>query len=246
MAPRPEYMQRLGLLPPYSVEDVKRAYRNLAKAAHPDGGGSAESFAALHRDYERALSLAHFHQSRRHWLGERTERYSERTELMETIERSGGRCVLQEPHPYLADFGPDFAEILREVVAVHLTGPKADDDLLRAACAHPAFAEIRFLDASHSAITDAGLAALASSPIIGLDLRGTPVTGAGLNVIPTLERLEWLHIGGTRIGLWRRWRLRRRFPNLEIVASRQAEQPDFESIAYRQSKLIQRLATDAI
>jgi len=44
---RPEFMVRLGLAPPYTVEDVKAAYRDQTKRVHPDHGGSAQEFHAL-------------------------------------------------------------------------------------------------------------------------------------------------------------------------------------------------------
>lgn len=43
---------------PSSVEDVKRAYHEVAKRAHPDAGGSAERFRALQMARDQAL--AHF------------------------------------------------------------------------------------------------------------------------------------------------------------------------------------------
>lgn len=54
-APRASIWKVLGLRPDASVEDIKRAYRARAKETHPDQGGDAETFRALHRAYERAL-----------------------------------------------------------------------------------------------------------------------------------------------------------------------------------------------
>ena len=51
---RPEFMVRLGLAPPYSIEDVKAAYRDQAKRAHPDHGGSSREFHALQEAFDRA------------------------------------------------------------------------------------------------------------------------------------------------------------------------------------------------
>ena len=45
----------LGLSSGATSEDVRRAYKQRAKSAHPDGGGSAAQFRTLRRHYERAM-----------------------------------------------------------------------------------------------------------------------------------------------------------------------------------------------
>lgn len=241
---RPACMVRLGLLPPYSVEDVKRAFRELAKEAHPDGGGDAESFGELHAAYQRGLELAGYLASRRKWLADRVDRYLARSEFVEQIEQRGGHCRLQNPDAYQADFGDDFAEMLCELVAVHLTGEAFDDAALAALNTGKVSREIRLLDLSGSRVTDDGLRALSGWDLFGLDLRDTPISRQGLETVLQLPRLEWLHVGDTQIGMWNRFLLRRTNPNLEIVTDRQAEQPDFDSPIYRQAKLMQRLADE--
>lgn len=42
----------LGLAPGASAEEITRAYREQAKRAHPDAGGSAEAFRAVRAAYE--------------------------------------------------------------------------------------------------------------------------------------------------------------------------------------------------
>jgi hypothetical protein len=54
-------IQRLNLAWPCTETDVKRAYRRLAKSAHPDGGGSQEKFLALQEAYVQALQFCHRH-----------------------------------------------------------------------------------------------------------------------------------------------------------------------------------------
>lgn len=243
-SPRPPCMQRLGLLPPYSIEDVKKAYRQRAKAAHPDGGGNSADFAALHADYQRALSLAAFHESRRRWLGDRVERYVERTQLIAQLEELGGRADFQRPDNYLQDYGPDYAEILCELVAIHLNGSSATDAALQTLCNSAVFPEVQLLDLSESAVTDVGLQAMAGSGLAGLNLRGTKISVQSLDVMKRLQKLEWLHLGQTKIGLWSRWRLRKNCPQLEVVTNPAAEPPEFDSLEYRQLKLMQRLSDD--
>jgi hypothetical protein len=242
--PRPACMQALGLLPPYSVEDVHRAYREQAKRAHPDAGGSTELFTALHDTYERALDLATFQDSRRDWMGQRVERHLERTRLIEEIESRGGRCRLRLPDTYLADYGPDFADMLCELITVHLTGDGGDDAALELLANSTAAQEIQLLDLSGSRITDHGLLHLANLRLRGLDLRNTSASMSGLTKLPRLSALEWIHLGQTKLGMWNRWQLRRKSPGLELVTAMTAKHPDFESDNYRQWKLMQRLAQD--
>lgn len=40
-------------------QQVKQAYKRLARKAHPDGGGSHEAFLKLNQAYESAMRLAH-------------------------------------------------------------------------------------------------------------------------------------------------------------------------------------------
>jgi hypothetical protein len=47
----------LGLSWPCTVDDVKRAYRRLARKTHPDHGGDAEAFRNLTTAYEQLLSI---------------------------------------------------------------------------------------------------------------------------------------------------------------------------------------------
>ena len=42
---------------PQSAEDVRRAYRALAKTMHPDAGGDAGVFQSLVEDYKMAMDL---------------------------------------------------------------------------------------------------------------------------------------------------------------------------------------------
>ena len=58
---RPEYMEVLGLSPPYAMEDVKKAYLDRVMQVHPDHGGSREDFAKL----QEAFDLAELVQSAR-------------------------------------------------------------------------------------------------------------------------------------------------------------------------------------
>lgn len=51
----PSYFTALGFEKLPSETDVKERYRQLAKKAHPDGGGNAEEFQRLKENAEKAL-----------------------------------------------------------------------------------------------------------------------------------------------------------------------------------------------
>ncbi len=51
----PPCLRSLGLTLPCTEEDVKEAYRHLAKKLHPDRGGSLHRFLLLQEQFERAM-----------------------------------------------------------------------------------------------------------------------------------------------------------------------------------------------
>jgi hypothetical protein len=53
----PGCLVALGLRLPCSINDVKRAYRRLAKELHPDRGGDRHRFMQLQRNCEAALAF---------------------------------------------------------------------------------------------------------------------------------------------------------------------------------------------
>jgi DnaJ domain len=53
----PECLAFLGLKPPATTAQVKRAFRKRSRQLHPDAGGDAERFRVLYEHYEAALSL---------------------------------------------------------------------------------------------------------------------------------------------------------------------------------------------
>ncbi len=227
---RPAFMRALGLLPPYSIDDVKKVYRDKARRLHPDAGGDPEAFKLLHAAYRQALDYARFQDSRRDWLGNRVESYVIRERVIGQIQQAGGRCVLGSVDNYLEEFGRDFSEVLRELNAVELSGPQITDDTLDWINALGKVApEIRTLAVTQAKITAAGLIRFAAlGSLRALDLRGTPLSVDGLEVLASLPSLEWLHLGRTGIGYWSRRRLRRDHPQIQVV-TKASESPPTDS-----------------
>jgi hypothetical protein len=237
-------MEALGLLPPYTVADVKKAYRDKARQVHPDGGGDADEFKALHAAYQRALDHAGFQESRRGWLGDRVERYAQRMQLTAAIEEAGGTCELERADSYLYEYGADFADVMRQLVAVGLTGPSIVDaslDWLRQETA--VLTEVRSLDLGRSRVTDDGLPLIAAlQGLRSLDLRGTPVSAAGMAVLQALPQLEWVHLGGSRVGLLARRRLQRENPRVTIATRQSDTAPSPDAATYEHVRLLRKLS----
>ena len=49
---QPTALQLLGLTFPFTLQELKRAYRRRALATHPDSGGTAEAFSSVHHAYQ--------------------------------------------------------------------------------------------------------------------------------------------------------------------------------------------------
>lgn len=216
---RPDFLVALGLSFPCSPDDVKQAYLAKAKQAHPDAGGSPEQFVALQQAYEKAVEYSKFFASRSRWLAASVDRYVEQQEATAHITGRGGSVTVEQLDWLQAEIGDDFAQILETVVGIRWTGPTvADIDLKYLADRSASFASLRSLDLSETTITDAGLLGLASlAGLRRLDLSNTAITHQGLEVLGELSNLEKLTLTGAAVGTFRLYRLRRAYPQIEIV-----------------------------
>lgn len=217
---RPEFMVTLGLLPPYSVEDVRMAYREKSKQAHPDRGGSAAEFKKLQEAYERATAYAHFRASRRQWLAAQVERFTLQEQVVTEVRRRGGQVELEQIDWMKQSFGEDFAAVTERLRGVSVRGQADGDEFLKFLVEYrPALGYLRWLDLSGCRISDDGLRRLGALPELRrLNLAETAITLRGLEVLKALPQLEWLNLAGTAVGWWARWRLGWSYPRLRVVA----------------------------
>jgi hypothetical protein len=213
-------MVTLGLLPPYTREDVQAAYREKAKTAHPDHGGSASDFKTLHEAYERAQEYLKFHLDRRHWLAGQVERYAEQEMVVNEIRRLGGEVEIEQLDWIKRSFG-DFAVVTERLRGIRLRGAAAGDAFLKQLAQRAAaLAYLLWLDVSGGPVSDEGVLGLqALKTLRRLDLSGTRISDKALRVLEGLPNLEWLNLAGTSIGWWARWRLRRSFPRLRLATA---------------------------
>jgi hypothetical protein len=210
-------MVTLGLMPPYTREDIQAAYREKAKIAHPDHGGSAAEFKELHEAYERAQEYLRFHLDRRQWLAGQVERYATQDLVVNEIRRLGGEVEIEQLDWMKRSFG-DFAVVTERLRGIRLKDQEAGDAFFKYLAEHSAaLAYLLWLDLSGSQISDEGVLQLqALKTLRRLDLSRTPISERALRVAEGLPNLDWLNLTGTSIGWWARWRLRRSFPRLRV------------------------------
>jgi hypothetical protein len=222
MQDRPEFMVTLGLLPPYTVEDVRMAYREKAKVLHPDRGGSVAEFKKLKEAYERATEYAQFRSSRRHWLAAQVDRYVEQEAVVAEVRRRGGDIEVEQIEWIRHSIGDDFALVTERLRGIRLRNLVDADVFLRYLAAQKqAHGYLTWLDLAGCAISDDGLFPLRSLELLKrLDLAGTPITKRGLAVLQALPNLEWLNLAGTSISWWTRWRFQQSNPRLRVVTAR--------------------------
>ncbi len=215
---RPDFLVRLGILLPCTVEDVEAAYRAKAMLAHPDRGGATETFLQLQTDYERASEYAKFQTSRRGWLAANIERYAEQEQVVAEIGRLGGSVEMQTIDWVARDLGPDFAQVLDRVVAIRLTGPAIDHSSVQMLARHSScLGALKRLDLSQSRIGNGSLEALKSlSGLQELDLQGTFVSDRGVQTLASMSGLRRVGLAHSFVTWWGALRLRSKRPDLTV------------------------------
>lgn len=158
--------------------------------------------------------------SRMDWLSGQVERYLRRIDVVEQIESLGGSADLREVPWITRSCGEDYSQVADKLVGVHLNGPGITSETLDLLVdEHDVFTDLEMLDLSGTAIDDGAMRCLKALPNLHhLDITNTAVTAAGLEVLAHLPHLKTLWLMGTPVGWWTRWRLRRRYPELEVFS----------------------------
>jgi len=216
---RPECMTVLGLLPPYTLDDVHKAYKARALTVHPDRGGSQAAFLALQEAYEQAQGYVTFRAGRQQWLAAQVEPYLKQQEIAAAAEQFGGRATIESIDWMNQSFG-DFAVLAERLKAIELRDYPDGDQFLEYLAANGKLLRfLRDLDLAGSAVSDAGLKFLVELvELRRVNLARTRVTEAGLGFLDALPELKEINVAGTAVGWWARRRLRKRLPGVEIVA----------------------------
>ncbi len=218
-ADRPECMQILGILPPYTLQDVKYAYLEKVRTVHPDVGGNQGEFLLLQEAFEQAKDYVEFRASRMRWLASQMDRYIAQSEIVEKIEAIGGRVTLQHIAWLQRAFGDDFAQVTETVTSIDLSETLADDSLAHSLAEEcSTFYQLRRLDLNGTRVSNRGLASLRVYSIVSeLDIRNTAVQLGALQVARWFPKLTRLGIDRGKVSPVDRLKLLWRRPRLQLV-----------------------------
>ena len=214
-----EFLSVLGLTQPVTVDDVKQAYLEKAKTAHPDRGGDKQEFVRLQQAFEQATEYAQFKAGRMQWLTRWVEQYAEQQQVIDEIKALGGVVEVKADDLVTKSIGPDFATVLDRVVKIRLAGAQVDDrTLLSVASRRRVLAGLRHLELIDTSVSSVGLQNLQFEGLQHLDLSGTPVSQRVLeSLLAELPQLETLNLSRTGIGWWPLTKLRLARRDLKIV-----------------------------
>ncbi len=200
-------MATLGLLPPYTTEDVEKAYLRKVKAIRPDLGGNREAFYAVQDAYIQAKEYVSFRGDRRGWIAKRMDEYLAVQEVIERLTRFGAEVESSSLDWLQKSFG-DFAELSESVIAVRLRGAANGDEVIHYMISHhQQLLELQRLDLTGSVVSDAAVRQLSVfRRLAELDLSRTPITWEALHIVQWLPELQCVRVEGTGLG----WLTRRR------------------------------------
>jgi len=204
---RPACMVTLSLLPPYTAEDVERAYLAKIKDIRPDLGGDREAFYEVQNAYIAAKEYVTFRGDRRGWIAKRMDEYLALQVVVNRLKQFGALVETDSVDWLEKSFG-DFAELSESVIGIRLNGAANGDDVLDYIVSQrEKLLELRRLDLSGSVVTDDAVRQLSVFRRLSkLNLSRTPITWQSLHIVEWLPELETVEVEGTGL----KWLTRRK------------------------------------
>ena len=207
---RPHFAVVLGLLPPYTIEDVKRAYMDKVKDAHPDRGGDREAFDKIQHAFEEGQEYLRFRSDRRKWIAARMDEYLAILALNERLHELGAEVDTVMLDWVRRSFG-DFADLTESIVGIRMTNSTNAAELVETLVREQAsLAGLKRLELPGCPVTDA--IAWHLRPLKGLtklDLSRTSITWRALSLVDFLPALVTFNVEGTAVGWWPRTKMQR-------------------------------------
>jgi hypothetical protein len=226
-ADRPQFAVVLGLLPPYALDDVKRAYLAKVKGAHPDRGGDRADFDRIQLAYEQANEYLAFRGDRRQWIAARMEEYIAVETLIARL-RELGAAVATTMHDWVKRSFGDFAGLTEAVVAIRVERSANIAPLIDTLTSERALLTgLKRLALPGCAIDDAlALQLRVHTNLTHLDLSENPITARVVLALPDwLPHLEEFSLTGAPLGWWPRLKLSRRLSHRRATQTPTALHP---------------------
>lgn len=218
---RPAFAVTLGLLPPYTMDDVKRAYRDKVKDAHPDRGGDRDSFDRIQRAFEEAGEYLKFRSDRRFWIAARMDEYVAVASLIERL-RALGAVVDSSTLDWVQKSFGDFANLTESIAAIQLHDSNNTAELVDVMISEQAsLPGLKRLSLAGSQVDNLlALELRVFKSLAELDLSRTQITDRALTVVDFLPDLVTLNIDDTSVGWWARHKVER------LLRKRRQSRPD--------------------
>ena len=220
---RPDFMVVLGVAPPYAAEDVKQAYFAKAKELHPDHGGNAHDFDALHKAFEQAQQYLEFRANSRGWIAKQMDGYLLSRQVMDQLEKFGAKIETNMIDWLQRSFG-DFAELTDAITTIRLENSQHAEQMVDVMLANRSALELltRLALPGCQLSDESALQLGVFQQLQHLDLSNTEITKASLDLIDVLPNLKSFEVTGTNIGWWARKKLaaqlaKRREENQSLV-----------------------------
>jgi hypothetical protein len=205
---RPDFMVVLGVAPPYVEEDVKQAYFARAKELHPDHGGNAHDFAALHEAFQQAQQYLEFRKDSRGWIARQMDGYLHSRQVIEQLEKCEAKVETNMIDWLQRSFG-DFAELTDAIIGIHLENSQRAEQMIDVMVAnHTVLDKLIRLELPGCQLADDSALNLSMfQQLQRLDLTGTQVSKAVLELVDALPALVELEVSDTNVGWWARKKL---------------------------------------
>ncbi|MGD9636198.1 MAG: hypothetical protein AB7G28_16335 [Pirellulales bacterium] len=218
---RPAFAVVLGLLPPYTMQDVKRAYREKVKDSHPDRGGDRNEFERIQKAFEEAGEYLKFRSDRRIWIAARMEEYVAVGKLIEKLQALGATVDSTLLDWVRQSFG-DFADLTVSITGVKLeNSPRAAEMIDLMIDELGSLPGLKRLSLAGSKVDNLlALQLRVFKTLAQLDLSRTQVNDRALTVVQFLPDLVDLNVDGTSVGWWAKHKVER------LLKKRRQSRPD--------------------
>jgi hypothetical protein len=205
---RPDFMVVLGVAPPYAEEDVKQAYFARAKELHPDHGGNAHDFDALHKAFQQAQQYLEFRANSRGWIAKQMDSYLLSRQVIDLLEKLGAKVETSMIDWLERSFG-DFAELTDSISGIRLENSNHAKQMIDVMVANlSALERLIRLELPGCQVSDESAFRLVEfQQLHHLDLSGTQITKASLELVEALPALESFDVSDTNVGWWARKKL---------------------------------------